>query len=233
MTTINLAKEAFNSKQTLVLTGISQKQLVYWDSEGVAKPSISPASGRGSRRLYSYMDLLALVTVKNLKGTGFSLQKIRKCVSYLRRRLPDISQPLSFCRLIACGETIYLAQDEKKYIDTLKRPGQTAVREIIDIAMFDRQLREGIVTLIAKRMEEVSVGDYCYQVEIEPDEQEGGYVGSVAGLPGCITDGQTLVQILDNAKDAIKCWLKARRDLQREGVRVPASKPRRRRRRTA
>lgn len=233
MSVINLASEAFNSKQSLSLTGISPKQLVYWDKKGIVKPSMSPASGRGSRRLYSYKDLLGLMTVKNLKGTGFSLQKIRRCVSFLRRRLPDVSQPLWFCRLIACGETIYLARDEAVYVDTLKRPGETAVREIIDIGMFDRQLRDRVVKLVAKRVVEVSVGDFTYQVETEPDEEEGGYVATVAGLPGCITDGDTLEEVIENARDAIECWLEAREELHSQGVNVAVSKARRRKRTSA
>ena len=82
-------------------------------------------------------------------------------------------------------------------------------------------------------MQEVHVGDYAYQVEIDADLEDGGYVATVAGLSGCITDGDTLEEVLDNAKDAIQCWLEARQDLAREGIRVPVSKRRRRRHRTA
>ena len=232
MSSIDLAREAFNSKQALTLTKITQKQLVYWDSSGLVKPSISQASGRGSRRLYSYMDLLALLTVKNLKSEGFSLQKIRRCVGYLRRALPDISRPLSFWTLISCGRTIYLARDQATYVDTLKRPGQTALRQIIDIAAFDRVLRERVVRLVRKRVEEVTVGHYAYQVEIEPDE-DGGYVAEVAGLPGCITQGDTYAETLVNVEDAIETYLGAVEDLRQRGVRLPIRRKKRRRRVTA
>ncbi|KKM16701.1 hypothetical protein LCGC14_1683180 [marine sediment metagenome] len=232
MAGINLALEAFSSAQVLRLTGITPKQLTYWDQKGLVKPSRSPASGRGSRRLYSYLDLLALMTVKALKRR-LSLQKVRKCVSFLRGRLPDISQPLSFCQLIACGDTVYLARDEAAWVDTLKVPGQTALKEILDIAMFDRELRQRVLELVVKRVEQVRVGDYAYQVEVEPDEEEGGYVATVPALPGCITQGNTLEDVLDSAADAIKCWLEAQEDLARKGVKVPTSKGRRRARVTA
>lgn len=230
---MNLAKEGFNSRQALLATGVSQKQLVYWDREGIVRPSVSPASGRGSRRLYSYMDLLALTTVKQLKDEGFSLQKIRKCVSYLRGRGLDVSRPLSFCRLIACGDTIYFARNQQTYLDALKRSGQTAVRDIIDIGMLDRELRDRVRKLITKRVEEVSVGDYTYQVEIDPDEAEGGYVAAVAGLRGCITQGDSLEEVIENARDAIQAWLGAREELRERGVEVPISKRRRSRRASA
>ncbi|MHC4716712.1 MAG: MerR family transcriptional regulator [Planctomycetota bacterium] len=232
MSVIDLTTESFNAGQAQLLTGVSKRQVVHWDQRGIVKPSVSPASGRGSRRLYSYKDLLALMTVKSLKAGGFSLQKIGRCVSYLRRRLPDVSQPLSFCRLIACGDTLFLALDEETYIDTLRSPGQTAHRSIVDIGMFDHELRDRIVVLAAKRVEQVSVGDYTYQVEVEPDPDDGGYVATVAGLPGCITDGDTLEETVKNAEDAIEAWLEAHDELRRSGVRVPLSQRRKRRRRT-
>ena len=228
MRTIDITKEAFNTKQVCAFTDITLKQVVYWDKKGIVKPSIRPAAGRGSQRLYSYADLLAIKTVKNLRNQGISLQKIRKCILYLRKHLPDISQPLHFCTLITDSETVYLVEDEKTLIDTVKLQGQRAFLQI-SIAAIDRELRERVIKLSAKRMEQVSVGDYAYQVEIEPDFDEGGYVATVAGLPGCITDGDTLDDVLDNAQDAILCWLEAREDLKRRGITVPMKKPLRKR----
>ena len=80
-----------------------------------------------------------------------------------------------------------------------------------------------------KRVEEVAVGEYAYQVQIEPDVDDGGYVATVAGLPGCITDGDTLEEVLEMAADAIECWLEAREDLRKEGIHVAMKRPCRKR----
>ena len=37
--------------------------------------------------------------------------------------------------------------------------------------------------------------------------QEGGYWAEVPALPGCITEGDTMEQVLTNLKDAIEGWL--------------------------
>jgi predicted RNase H-like HicB family nuclease len=37
--------------------------------------------------------------------------------------------------------------------------------------------------------------------------EEGGYWAEVPALPGCITEGDTLEEVLDNLKDAIEGWL--------------------------
>jgi predicted RNase H-like HicB family nuclease len=41
---------------------------------------------------------------------------------------------------------------------------------------------------------------------IHPAE-EGGYWAEVPALPGCITEGDTMEELLTNLKDAIEGWL--------------------------
>ena len=41
---------------------------------------------------------------------------------------------------------------------------------------------------------------------IHPAE-EGGYWAEVPALPGCITEGDTMEEIIANLKDAIEGWL--------------------------
>jgi predicted RNase H-like HicB family nuclease len=37
--------------------------------------------------------------------------------------------------------------------------------------------------------------------------QEGGYWAEVPALPGCITEGDTIEEVMANLKDAIEGWL--------------------------
>lgn len=48
-----------------------------------------------------------------------------------------------------------------------------------------------------------------YRLEIIPDPDEGGYVARYPELPGCITVGETLESVAENAADAKKEWLEA------------------------
>ena len=230
MRKIDITQDAFNTRQTSQIIGASARQISHWDKQGIVKPSIGSASGRGSRRLYSYTDLLALKTVKSLRDGNVSLQKVRKCVTYLRRHLPDITQPLSMCKLVAFGDTVLLIRDEQALVDTVTRPGQAAHWDLIDIAELHRELQGTVLQLIRKRIENVDVGDMTYQVEIESDVECSGYIATVAALPGCITQGESLDEILDMAADAIECWLEANDQLATRGKAVPVkqTKPRRR-----
>ena len=37
--------------------------------------------------------------------------------------------------------------------------------------------------------------------------EEGGYWAEVPALPGCITEGETMEEVMANLKDAIEGWL--------------------------
>ena len=56
-----------------------------------------------------------------------------------------------------------------------------------------------------------------YRYEIIPAE-EGGFVGVVAELPGCITQGETLEEIVHMINDAKQAWLETALE---EGIEIP------------
>ncbi|HYJ75733.1 MAG TPA: MerR family transcriptional regulator, partial [Kineosporiaceae bacterium] len=66
--------------------GITYRQLDYWARTGLVEPSVRPATGSGTQRLYSFRDILVLKVVKRLLDTGVSLQQIRVAVTHLRER---------------------------------------------------------------------------------------------------------------------------------------------------
>lgn len=60
-----------------------------------------------------------------------------------------------------------------------------------------------------------------YRFEIIPAE-EGGYVGVVPELPGCITQGETLEETVHMINDAKQSWLETAIE---EGVDIPEPEP--------
>lgn len=64
-----------------------------------------------------------------------------------------------------------------------------------------------------RRNQEMKSIDYYmslpYRLEIIPDLDEGGYVARYPELPGCITIGETLESVTENAVEAKKEWLEA------------------------
>lgn len=63
-----------------------------------------------------------------------------------------------------------------------------------------------------------------YPVIISPltPEDGGGFLATVPDLPGCMSDGETPEEALQNVQDAIASWIEAADD---QGMSVPAASP--------
>jgi DNA-binding transcriptional MerR regulator len=97
--------------------GITYRQLDYWARTKLVEPSVRPASGSGSQRLYGFRDILTLKVVKRLLDTGISLQQIRAAVDYLRDQgASDITQ----VTLMSDGASVYACTSADEVVDLLQ-----------------------------------------------------------------------------------------------------------------
>jgi predicted RNase H-like HicB family nuclease len=65
---------------------------------------------------------------------------------------------------------------------------------------------------------EISERQRQYTVLLQPDEDEGGYTVTVPALPGIVTQGETVDEALEMARDAIALYLE---DLVADGQPIP------------
>jgi len=114
---------SFRVSEVSCVVGATQNQLVYWDKTGLVKPSVKPASGRGSRRLYSIEDIFELKVLVKLLDSSLSLQRIRSSFQFIRSQ----SKALSSFIVLTDGNTVYFYEDYNTLVDTLKQ-GQTVLR---------------------------------------------------------------------------------------------------------
>jgi len=192
----------FNSKAASRITGLSFRQIDYWDRTHFIKPSVSEASGYGSFRLYSFNDLIQLKVAKTLMDKGISLQKIRKAITYLKKNMPEIERPLAELSFLTDGETIFvLTKDRKTIIDTLKN-GQLVFS--IALGKIIEELKGEVSTLQKEKIYKVTVKGKAYSVVLHPDTQDGGYWIECPSLPGCASQGDTVEEALEMIRDAIK-----------------------------
>lgn len=58
-----------------------------------------------------------------------------------------------------------------------------------------------------------------YEIILEPSE-EGGFTAYAPSLKGCVSEGETEEEALENIRDAIALWLKTWEDIaaERKGV---------------
>src|SRR5712692_3370265 len=114
--------ENFNSKTVSRIVGVSLRQIQYWDERDFIRPSVKTAGGRGTKRLYSFSDLVQLKVVKDLGEHGLSLQKIRRCLRHLRDSFPGEPQPLQSLRYLTDGDKLFvLTSDREKILAAMDR----------------------------------------------------------------------------------------------------------------
>ena len=53
------------------------------------------------------------------------------------------------------------------------------------------------------------MNEYEYTIVLEPDLEEGGYTVTVPALPGCVTEGDTLEEAIEMARDAIRGYIES------------------------
>jgi predicted RNase H-like HicB family nuclease len=56
-----------------------------------------------------------------------------------------------------------------------------------------------------------------YRIVLEP-QQEGGYTVYVPALPGCVSQGETVEEAMDNIKEAITVYVDSLKD---RGINLP------------
>ena len=113
-----VVEEGFRGPQVCKIVGITYRQLDYWARTKLVEPSIKPAVGSGSQRMYGFTDIVHLKIIKNLLNAGVSLQQTRRAVDYLRT---ELKQPLEEVTIISDGSSIYACKSKDEVIDLLGR----------------------------------------------------------------------------------------------------------------
>ena len=113
-----VVEEGFRGPQVCKIVGITYRQLDYWARTKLVEPSIKPAVGSGSQRMYGFTDIVHLKIIKNLLNAGVSLQQTRRAVDNLRT---ELKQPLEEVTIISDGSSIYACKSKDEVIDLLGR----------------------------------------------------------------------------------------------------------------
>jgi len=120
---------------------LTQKQIDDLDKSYVIKPSIRPAQGKGSQRLYSFEDLLAFRFIKQLLDAYWSMKTIKTAIQNLRAVLPDKDPLQDFVLLSVNGSIIARCateQGQSVLIDALSQ-GQLVMPIILS------EIREKVI----------------------------------------------------------------------------------------
>ena len=137
------AELGYSGTQTAKVVGISYRQLDYWARTDLIRPSLSDAAGSGSRRRYSYGDLLELKTIKKLLDAGIKLEQVRKVFAYLREH---VTTDIAAAHIVIDGGSVMLC-DGNELIDVLQH-GQ-GVLNVLSLGGVKEELEADLAPLRA------------------------------------------------------------------------------------
>jgi DNA-binding transcriptional MerR regulator len=113
-----ILQASFSTSEVARLTGLTTRQLDWWDRRGFLRPSVTAASGYGTRRRYSFTDVVKLRLAARLRAAGIGLPQVRRVVEVLRRL--DASQDgLATARLLVADRRVVWARTDSELVDLL------------------------------------------------------------------------------------------------------------------
>ena len=110
--------QGYSAKFTADVVGITYRQLDYWARTDLIVPSLAQAAGSGSRRQYSYDDLVRLKVINRLLDNGIKLEKVRAIFDYIRN---ELGVDISSANLVIDGANAAIVRSQDELIDALQR----------------------------------------------------------------------------------------------------------------
>ena len=145
------ADQGFSGAKAAEIVGITYRQLDYWARTDLVRPSLHDARGSGTRRRYSYRDLLELRAIKSLLDAGIKLETVREVFAYLRDHL---GEDITSANLVIQGSSSVVIQNDGELVDLVKK-GQgvlnilplAGVKEEVDARIVELRPTEGDATV--------------------------------------------------------------------------------------
>jgi len=129
-------QKRFTSNEVMLLTGITARQLQWWDERGIVVPE-----RQGHRRIYAWDDLVTVAVICQLRKRRFSLQRVRKVIRFLQQEfgtsLAATVSAASEYHLLTDGTHLYLRTSARQVVDLLKN----AQQPMLDICLTDEVRR--------------------------------------------------------------------------------------------
>ena len=141
-------KKYYSSREVASLTGLTARQLQWWDARRVFLPAIGPQrteAGGFTERRYTPLDVLELQVLADLRRRGFSIPRLRRLLSTLRDvfgvRLYEAIGDGGPLTLFIGGDQLF-ARTSEGHLYNLDRPEQALMMVGDELAMRPLAARE-------------------------------------------------------------------------------------------
>ena len=130
-------KKNYSSREVASLTGLSARQLQWWDARKLLKPSVAShrtEAGGFTERRYSPIDLFELIVLADLRRSGLSVGRLRLLLETLRRRfgirLFDAIGGGGAITLLTDGKDVYARTDSGQFFNLLVVGDEGTLKEL-------------------------------------------------------------------------------------------------------
>jgi DNA-binding transcriptional MerR regulator len=149
-------KNLYTAREVAAMTGLTARQLQWWDSRRLFTPHIAPKRterGGYTERRYTPVDLLELLVLAELRRQGLSVQQLRQLLETLRGqfgvRLYETIGEGGPVTLLTDGHDVFARTTTGELFNLLKDPlqpllmitGPESLREINARARRKRKMR--------------------------------------------------------------------------------------------
>ena len=110
-------KRGYRGTVASKVAGITYRQLDYWARKQIVEPSITPSHGSGSRRLYSFKDVVILAVSKKLLDAGVNLQNVTAAIGFLTQRGTD---QLANVTIMCDGQNVHECTTSEQMLELLQ-----------------------------------------------------------------------------------------------------------------
>lgn len=123
-------KGSYSAREVSAFTGLSARQLQWWDTHAVFPPAVGPkrtAAGGFTERRYSPLDTLDLLVLAELRRRKYSVDDIRRIIQVLRTRFAarphETLEQSGRMTLLTDGAEIFVRVGDR-YFNLLRDPEQ-------------------------------------------------------------------------------------------------------------
>ncbi len=112
------AKRGYRGTVASKVAGITYRQLDYWARKQILVPSLNPSHGSGTRRLYSFKDVVILAVSKRLLDAGVNLNNVTKAIGFLTQRSTSALENI----VIVCdGDNVQECTENSQMLDLMNK----------------------------------------------------------------------------------------------------------------
>jgi len=134
-------KKYYTSREVAGLTGLTARQLQWWDSRRLFKPAVAPQrtdAGGFTERRYTPLDVLELQVLADLRQRGFSIPRLRRLLTTMREmfgiRLYEAIGDGGPMTLLIGGDQLYARMEDGRMFN-LEQPSQALLMAGEEITM--------------------------------------------------------------------------------------------------